>query len=138
MRSYLAIKGGFPGILPWMGSKSTFTGASLGGYQGRNLLAGDMLDISRTGASDINRTVPERLRPKLGHEWQIEVTPSTQWSELYVSAEGMRTILEAEFTATAASNRAGLRIDGPRIKWARENGGEGGSHPSNVLDQGES
>ena len=30
----------------------------------------------------------------------------------------------------------GIRLEGPQIKWARENGGEGGSHPSNILDNG--
>jgi allophanate hydrolase subunit 2 len=32
------------------------------------------------------------------------------------------------------SNRLGIRLEGPAPKWARTNGGEGGSHPSNVHD----
>ena len=32
------------------------------------------------------------------------------------------------------SNRLGVRLEGPAPKWARTDGGEGGSHPSNVHD----
>ena len=32
------------------------------------------------------------------------------------------------------SNRLGIRMEGPRPKFARADGGEGGSHPSNVHD----
>ena len=31
-------------------------------------------------------------------------------------------------------NRLGIRLQGPRPKFARTDGGEGGSHPSNVHD----
>lgn len=31
-------------------------------------------------------------------------------------------------------NRLGVRLEGPAPKWARIDGGEGGSHPSNVHD----
>jgi allophanate hydrolase subunit 2 len=32
------------------------------------------------------------------------------------------------------SNRLGVRLNGPRPTWTRTDGGEGGSHPSNVHD----
>lgn len=32
------------------------------------------------------------------------------------------------------SNRLGVRLEGPRPQFARPDGGEGGSHPSNVHD----
>ena len=31
-------------------------------------------------------------------------------------------------------NRLGIRMEGPKPQWARSDGGEGGSHPSNVHD----
>ncbi len=31
-------------------------------------------------------------------------------------------------------NRLGIRLQGPRPQFARKDGGEGGSHPSNVHD----
>ncbi|THG95497.1 hypothetical protein EW026_g6172 [Hermanssonia centrifuga] len=30
----------------------------------------------------------------------------------------------------------GIRLEGPKLGWARKNGGEGGSHPSNIHDSG--
>ena len=30
----------------------------------------------------------------------------------------------------------GIRLEGPQIEWARKSGGEGGSHPSNIHDNG--
>lgn len=34
------------------------------------------------------------------------------------------------------SNRTGIRFEGPKPTWARSHGGEGGSHPSNIIDYG--
>jgi len=42
-----------------------------------------------------------------------------------------------KWTVSSSSNRMGIRLqspDGSKIEWAREDGGEGGSHPSNILD----
>lgn len=137
IRIYLAIRGGLPTIAPYMGSKSTFAGASLGGYQGRPLFAGDMLDIDLDSAKfDHKLSIPIEARPKLSRAWDLEVTVSAQWSDEFVTKGGMKALLDAEWTATAASNRSGLRLDGPQVQWARVDGGEGGSHPSNILDQG--
>ena len=45
-RSYLTIYGGFPGIPEYFGSKSTSPVINIGGYQGRQLAAGDLLAIT--------------------------------------------------------------------------------------------
>lgn len=38
---------------------------------------------------------------------------------------------------SAQSSRTGIRLDGPSpIAWSRSDGGEGGSHPSNILEFG--
>jgi urea carboxylase len=34
------------------------------------------------------------------------------------------------------SNRTGIRLVGPVPEWSRKDGGEGGSHPSNIFDYG--
>jgi urea carboxylase len=34
------------------------------------------------------------------------------------------------------SNRTGVRLVGPVPEWSRKDGGEGGSHPSNIFDYG--
>jgi hypothetical protein len=36
--------------------------------------------------------------------------------------------------SSLTSTRLGVRLNGPRPTWTRTDGGEGGSHPSNVHD----
>lgn len=135
LRSYIAVQGGFKNVSEFMGSKSTFTGASLGGYQGRTLLPGDLLEIPSSRAVP-TLTVPEAARTPLTNEWVVPVCANAQWDLEYLDKEGMETLLTAKWKVSTLSNRSGLRLDGPRIKWSRADGGDGGAHPSNVLDQG--
>ncbi|WVQ81675.1 urea carboxylase [Cryptococcus sp. DSM 104549] len=137
IRSYLAVRGGFKNVATFEGSKSTFTGGALGGYLGRTLLPGDLLEISQHDTSAFKPvTWPEAAIPNFLNRWDINVCVGAQWDPEFIAKEGMETFLGAEWKVTPASNRSGLRLEGPRIKWARKDGGEGGSHPSNVIDQG--
>lgn len=43
-------------------------------------------------------------------------------------------LLSEILTTVSCRNRLGIRLQGPRPKFARRDGGEGGSHPSNVHD----
>ncbi|GMK58548.1 hypothetical protein CspeluHIS016_0505800 [Cutaneotrichosporon spelunceum] len=135
LRSYIAVRGGFGNVSEFMGSKSTFTGASLGGYQGRTLLPGDLLEIPASSDGP-TLTVPPPARVPLTNEWTVPVLTNAQWDLEYLDKEGMETLLGATWTVSTSSSRSGLRLEGPRIKWSRPDGGEGGAHPSNVLDQG--
>lgn len=55
-------------------------------------------------------------------------------SDDFITAAGRQTIYSSEWTVDYNCNRTGIRLDGPKIEWAREHGEEGGSHPSNVVD----
>jgi urea carboxylase len=80
-RSYLAVKGGFPNIPLYLGSKSTTTTLKLGGYQGRQLVANDSLDLdeqSKSWAESANiLSVPAeaRLDRLWSNTWSIYVMP---------------------------------------------------------------
>jgi urea carboxylase len=80
-RSYLAVKGGFPNIPLYLGSKSTTTTLKLGGYQGRQLVANDSLDLneqSKVWAQSANiLLVPAeaRLDRLWSNTWSIYVMP---------------------------------------------------------------
>nr|VWO94486.1 N/A [Ganoderma boninense] len=137
MRSYLAIRGGFPEIPKYLRSKSTSMG--MGGYQGRALTAGDHIALGEcapTAADSSPPAIPESLIPAYPHEWTIHVLPGPQCDPTFITEEGITDFFATRWTVSAASNRMGVRLEGPRIAWARENGGEGGSHPSNILDNG--
>ncbi|PIL26818.1 hypothetical protein GSI_11079 [Ganoderma sinense ZZ0214-1] len=137
MRSYLAIRGGFPEIPKYLGSKSTSMG--MGGYQGRALTIGDHIALGEcapTAADASPLAIPESLIPAYPQEWTIHVLPGPQCDPTFITEEGIADFFATRWTVSAASNRMGVRLEGPRIAWARENGGEGGSHPSNILDNG--
>ncbi|KAF7341805.1 Urea carboxylase [Mycena sanguinolenta] len=108
LRTYLAIRGGFPLIPRFLGSKSTSMG--FGGYQGRPLTRGDELGLSKTCGprqTDADRAVPTRLIPAYPSHFVIYVLAGPHDDE-----------------------------QSGGISWSRPNGGAGGSHPSNILDNG--
>lgn len=57
--------------------------------------------------------------------------------EGFVTQEGLQRFYSTHWRVSTSSNRMGIRLESSeQILWARENGGEGGSHPSNILDNG--
>ncbi|KAH9475545.1 Putative urea carboxylase [Psilocybe cubensis] len=139
-RVYLAIRGGFPDVPTYLGSKSTSMG--LGGYQGRSLLKGDLISLGNCSPApqENEHVVPEHLVPTYSSHWVIYVLPGPHGDEEFVTSEGLRKFYTTRWRVSPSSNRLGIRLEPPssadRIAWARESGGEGGSHPSNILDNG--
>ncbi|KAF9491325.1 AHS2-domain-containing protein [Pleurotus eryngii] len=140
-RVYLAVRGGLPTIPEYLKSKSTSMG--LGGYQGRSLLPGDQLALGECGpkhGEEVNICIPEFMIPTYPLQATIYVLSGPQDDPEFITAEGIEKFYAAKFIVSPSSNRMGIRLersngsgDG-KIGWARENGGEGGSHPSNILD----
>ncbi|KAJ7810720.1 allophanate hydrolase subunit 2-domain-containing protein [Mycena olivaceomarginata] len=138
LRTYLAIRGGFPIIPTYLGSKSTSMG--FGGFQGRTLIPGDELGLAkRCGPiqTDVNRAVPPQFIPSYPSHCVIYVLAGPHDDEQFVTAEGISQFYEARWRVSPSSNRLGIRLEGPdKILWARTSGSAGGSHPSNILDNG--
>ncbi|KAI0631868.1 urea carboxylase [Trametes polyzona] len=136
MRAYLAIRGGFPEIPKYLGSKSTSLG--LGGYQGRALTAGDQIALGDCAPPDagLPPALPASLVPAYPTDWTIHVLVGPHCDPTFITPDGIAAFFATKWAVSAASNRMGVRLEGPRIGWARETGGEGGSHPSNILDNG--
>lgn len=137
-RSYLAIYGGFPAVAEYFDSRSTSPLVAIGGYQGRALAPGDLLPITK----DIPRTlgghptVPESLRPQYGDSWEIMAMPGPH-QEGYITEEDVEMIYSNEMKVSHNASRSGIRLIPPRApQWARKDGGEGGAHPSNVVEYG--
>lgn len=136
-RAYLAVSGGLD-VPVYLGSKSTFPGGALGGHQGRALRAGDMLQMAgATAAPTAGAELPLAWRPAPpaeGAAWEVGVLPGPQAEPDYFTPEDVETFFATTFKVHHNSNRLGIRLDGPRPQFARPDGGEGGSHPSNVHD----
>ncbi|OAA34507.1 Allophanate hydrolase subunit 2 [Beauveria brongniartii RCEF 3172] len=131
-RTYLAIRGGLPGIPKYLGSKSTSPIIEVGGHQGRQLVVGDMLDLSE----------PVEFAP---FDLATSLIPVLDLTTIYclsgphdspdiMTTSDVEAIYSSEWSVSHQVSRTGVRLDGPRPQWARKTGGEGGSHPSNYLD----
>lgn len=141
-RCYLGIQGGLPNVAEWFGSKATNPQVGLGGYQNRTIKAGDYLalrplDTSREMSSAVVKGVglPASALPHYPEHWDIRVMGGP-YEEGYLDQEDIDTIYTHHWKVSHNAARAGISLVGPGLKWARPDGGDGGSHPSNVIEYG--
>ncbi len=133
-RAYLAVQGGFAGDR-YLGSAATFTLGGLGGHEGRALKAGDRLiiapirDDTRAGCQ-----LPRRLRPRYERHWTLGVLYGPHGADDFFTTPDIDAFFAADWQVHPQSNRTGVRLIGPRPRWARRDGGEAGLHPSNIHD----
>ncbi|KAM4056328.1 carboxyltransferase domain-containing protein [Hirsutella rhossiliensis] len=136
-RVYLAIYKGLANVARWYGSKSTNPMVNVGGYQGRALKAGDFLSI--VDAVEVPKVdaleMPRRVIPTYTSDWVIQVM-SGPYEAGYLSPADITTLFQHTWEVSHNSARGGIRLLGPRPEFARRDGGEGGSHPSNVIEYG--
>lgn len=141
-RAYLAIRGGVD-VSEYLGSRSTFALGNMGGYNGRVLKVGDVLFLgqtylpSNTLPAPISEptALPKDLIPTLeSKEWTVGVTCGPHGSPDFFKQEAVEEFFSAKWKVHYNSNRFGVRLIGPKPKWARLDGGEAGLHPSNQHD----
>jgi urea carboxylase len=136
LRTYLLVRGGFdPGVV--LGSASTFTLGGFGGHSGRELRTGDVLHlgtIDPLGTVTPVAPVAPALVPVLTTTWELAVVDGPHGAPDFVTEAGMRAFYATDWQVHHHSSRTGVRLVGPPIEWARDDGGEAGLHPSNVHD----
>ncbi|MFL6619352.1 MAG: 5-oxoprolinase/urea amidolyase family protein, partial [Povalibacter sp.] len=131
-RSYLAIQGGFD-VPDYMGSAATFTLGQFGGHAGRALRTGDTLRVNESIAQKAN-TLPPTLVPKYTNSWDIAVMYGPHGAPEFFTDADIDAFFAANWEVHYNSSRTGVRLIGPKPRWAREDGGEAGLHPSNIHD----
>lgn len=144
-RAYLAIRGGID-VTEYLGSRSTFALGNLGGYNGRVLKLGDVLFLGQpelpscTLPSAISEPtkIPASLIPSYDYNatenWTVGVTCGPHGSPDFFQQESVEEFFTSKWKVHYNSNRFGVRLIGPKPKWARKDGGEAGLHPSNAHD----
>ncbi len=134
-RTYIAFRGGID-VPEYLGSRSTFILGKFGGHAGRVLRTGDVLRWKTTEAelSPVPPPLENGLRPAYFAEWEIGVLYGPHGSPDFFTDEDIETIFTATWRVHYNSDRTGIRLIGPRPKWARKDGGEAGLHPSNLHD----
>jgi len=132
VRAYVAVAGGFD-VPDYLGSKSTFTLGNFGGHAGRTLRPGDVLPVGKEAGSNFP-PVRKILAPTLANDWQIGVLYGPHAAPDFFTDGDIAEFFAATWTVHYNSSRTGVRLIGPKPKWARSDGGEAGLHPSNIHD----
>ncbi|MEB3069077.1 5-oxoprolinase/urea amidolyase family protein [[Mycobacterium] vasticus] len=132
MRCYVLIGGGIAEP-QFLGSAATFTQGAFGGHRGRVLREGDLLGAVGGGAPALARA-PDESQPSIGHRWELAVTEGPHAAPEFLTRADMATLTSTDYTVHFNSDRTGVRLVGPKPRWARADGGEAGLHPSNIHD----
>ena len=112
MRAYLSIAGGI--IIPEvMGSKSTYLRAKVGGFKGRKIEAGDLIEIG-TPAPFILKEIPTPLLMVYPSVQTIRIIKGTEFDRFELG--GWNTFLNSEYSISNQNDRMGYRLSGPSIK----------------------
>ena len=129
-RSYLAVSGGFAAP-DYLGSTATFTLGGFGGHSGGALRAGDTLRLNPPVPLP---AAPHPDRPVLAHDWVLAVRYGPHGAPDFFLPEDIDALFSSTYEVHHNSARTGVRLIGPKPRWARPDGGEAGLHPSNIHD----
>jgi urea carboxylase len=133
-RAYLTVAGGFDAPL-YLGSRATFILGKFGGRSGRVLRAGDVLHLGETdtNAREVRELAPSAI-PAYGREWDIGVLYGPHGAPDFFTLDDIEMFFSTAWKVHYNSDRTGVRLIGPKPRWARQDGGEAGLHPSNIHD----
>jgi len=136
-RSYIAFSGGI-NTTPWLGSRSTFHKAGVGGIDGKAIQDGQIIPLNKSksvkGRKIKNSSIPVMSTNK---KWLVEVVkgPNDDW----VDEKGHKMFLNSNWKLQSKSDRTGYRLEGPKWSFtekATNKSLEHGTFPSNIIDQG--
>ncbi|MBI4911792.1 MAG: biotin-dependent carboxyltransferase [Acidobacteria bacterium] len=129
LRGYLAVAGGVE-VPPVLGSRATDLRGTFGGQEGRALREGDRLPLGapREEIARLLGSAMGKSEPFLACGWRLPwsgplpgqdqdptlaLIPGPQWPDL--APPSRRALLEEGFRVGPASDRMGLRLQGPRL-----------------------
>ncbi|MEH0469122.1 5-oxoprolinase/urea amidolyase family protein [Streptomyces sp. B21-097] len=128
LRTYVLFAGGLD-VPAFLGSASTFTLGRFGGHGGRALRTGDVLH-----GGTVTEGAPTADRPSFGAVWHIGAVEGPHAAPEFFTEQDIRDFYAADWKVHFNSARTGVRLVGPKPRWARTDGGEAGLHPSNIHD----
>ncbi|MDX2932161.1 5-oxoprolinase/urea amidolyase family protein [Streptomyces ipomoeae] len=131
LRTYVLFAGGGLDVPPFLGSAATFTLGRFGGHGGRALRTGDVL---HGGTVAEGSAVPPAARPGFGSTWQVAALEGPHAAPEFFTEDDIHEFYAADWKVHFNSARTGVRLVGPKPRWARADGGEAGLHPSNIHD----
>ncbi len=132
-RAALLVSGGID-VPSYLGSKTTFALGRFGGHGGRRLLPGDVIHLTKPDSSPACSSLTEAARPALTHDWTCRVLYGPHGAPDFFTDDDIAMFFGTAWEVHYNSARTGVRLIGPKPKWARQDGGEAGLHPSNLHD----
>jgi biotin-dependent carboxylase-like uncharacterized protein len=111
LRAYLAVTGGFDVPLV-MNSRSTYISGKIGGFHGRPLMRGDILQGFEASPIRKMRSIPIEKQPLFSKELTLRAIPGPQ-DDFF--EEGKRIFFTREFKVSAKADRMGYRLTGDAI-----------------------
>ena len=136
-RSYIAFSGSINSE-PWLGSRSTFHKAGVGGIEGKAIQDNQILPLGKNKNIQFRKIKKDSI-PIFSNDkhWSIEVVlgPNDDW----VDKKGHEIFLNSKWKLQAKSDLTGYRFDGPKLTFADKATNkslEHGSEPSNIIDKG--
>lgn len=136
-RGYLAIKGGFPEVAEYLGSKACTPTLNLGGHQGRPIMAGDCLTIhQQPNITDVKFgvSIPELALPLIQENCTLKCLGGPHDTAEICDPKKIANFYDTIYSVNLNSNRGCTRLDGQSDVFSRTNGRDGGAHPSNILE----
>ncbi|MGW1327321.1 5-oxoprolinase/urea amidolyase family protein [Streptomyces antibioticus] len=128
LRTYVLVAGGLD-VPAFLGSASTFTLGRFGGHGGRALRTGDVLH-----GGTVTEGTPVTDRPEFGSLWRLGAVEGPHAAPEFFTEDDILDFYAADWKVHFNSARTGVRLVGPKPRWARTDGGEAGLHPSNIHD----
>lgn len=111
VRGYIAVSGGID-VPEVMGSRSTNLKSEIGGFCGRKLAAGDLINTFPPVITDtLGREIPEEIYE---NSITLRAVPGPQ--DYMFTDEDMETFFSCEYKITQQADRMGIRLDGEPLK----------------------
>jgi antagonist of KipI len=140
-RAYLTVAGGFE-VPKVMGSQSTYLRAGLGGFKGRSLKSGDVLETgepSEYGMQMLKQLLSRGARSFAAAHWcigivhttpdklnrPIRITTGLQFSAF--TEKSKNALISEAFKVTTKADRMGYRLEGYKLELA---------HPLEMISEG--
>ncbi|MCF4166760.1 urea carboxylase [Zavarzinia compransoris] len=131
-RTYLAVRGGIDGPL-FLAAKACFSLGQFGGQGTGVLKAGDTLHIADVTAGMPRAALSHEI-PMITRDWEIAVHYGPHGAPDFFQEADIADLFNETYEVHFNSARTGVRLIGPKPRWARSDGGEAGLHPSNLHD----
>lgn len=108
-RAYLAIQGELKGAKV-MESYSTYTLGKFGGFKGRTLQKGDILEWETRDQDFEVQAAPKEKIPYFSSKITVRIMKGIEWN--WISETSKKQLLNSRFEISSQSNRMGIRLDG--------------------------